>query len=82
MFDQQVKRMLADPRSRALATRFASQWLRLQDVDKVRPDGLLFPHWDASLSEAFVRETELFFDSIVRDNRSVLDLHRPPTTRS
>jgi hypothetical protein len=66
--------MLADPRSRALATRFASQWLRLQDVDKVRPDGLLFPRWDASLSEAFVRETELFFDSLVRENRSVLDV--------
>jgi hypothetical protein len=74
MFDKHVKRMLADPRSRALATRFASQWLRLQDVDKVRPDGLLFPRWDASLSEAFVRETELFFDSIVRENRSALDL--------
>ena len=68
------QRMLADPRSRALATRFAAQWLRLQDVDKVRPDGLLFPNWDGSLSDAFVRETELFFDSIVRENRSVLDL--------
>ena len=74
VFDKQVKRMLADPRSRSLATRFAAQWLRLQDVDKVRPDGLLFPNWDASLSESFVRETELFFDSIVRENRSVLDL--------
>jgi Protein of unknown function (DUF1592)/Protein of unknown function (DUF1588)/Protein of unknown function (DUF1585)/Protein of unknown function (DUF1587)/Protein of unknown function (DUF1595)/Planctomycete cytochrome C len=74
VFDKHVKRMLADPRSRALATRFASQWLRLQDVDKVRPDGLLFPRWDATLSEAFVRETELFFDSLVRDNRSVLDV--------
>jgi hypothetical protein len=74
VFDKHVKRMLADPRSRALATRFASQWLRLQDVDKVRPDGLLFPRWDTSLSEAFVRETELFFDSLVRDNRSVLDV--------
>jgi len=74
VFDKHVKRMLADPRSRALATRFASQWLRLQDVDKVRPDGLLFPRWDASLSEAFVRETELFFDSLVRENRSVLDV--------
>ncbi len=74
VFDRQVKRMLVDPRSRALSTRFASQWLRLQDVDKVRPDGLLFPRWDASLSEAFVRETELFFDSVVRENRSALDL--------
>jgi hypothetical protein len=77
VFDKHVKRMLADPRSRALATRFASQWLRLQDVDKVRPDGLLFPRWDASLSEAFVRETELFFDSLVRENRSVLTSSTP-----
>ena len=74
VWDKQVTRMLADPRSRALSTRFAAQWLRLQDVDKVRPDGLLFTNWDNSLSEAFVRETELFFDSIVRENRSVLDL--------
>ncbi|HEX7138992.1 MAG TPA: DUF1592 domain-containing protein, partial [Vicinamibacterales bacterium] len=74
VYDRQVARMLADPRSRALSTRFAAQWLRLQDVDKVRPDGLLFPNWDGSLSDAFVRETELFFDSIVRENRSVLDL--------
>jgi mono/diheme cytochrome c family protein len=74
VFDKQVKRMLADPRSRALSTRFASQWLRLQDVDKIRPDGLLYPQWDASLSGAFVHETELFFDSVVRENRSALDL--------
>src|SRR5262245_36438667 len=74
VFDRQVKRMLADSRSRALSTRFAAQWLRLQDVDKVRPDGLLFPRWDASLSEAFVRETELFFDSLVRENRSALEV--------
>src|SRR5262249_1669523 len=72
--DRQVKRMLADPRSSALSTRFAAQWLRLQDVDKVRPDGLLFTNWDAALTDAFVRETELFFDSLVRENRSVLDL--------
>jgi mono/diheme cytochrome c family protein len=74
VYDKQVKRMLADPRSRSLSTRFASQWLRLQDVDKVRPDGLLYPNWDGSLTESFVQETELFFDSIVRENRSVLDL--------
>jgi Protein of unknown function (DUF1592)/Protein of unknown function (DUF1588)/Protein of unknown function (DUF1587)/Protein of unknown function (DUF1585)/Protein of unknown function (DUF1595) len=74
VLDKQVQRMLADPRSRALSTRFASQWLRLQDVDKIRPDGLLFPNWDGSLSQAFLRETELFFDSVVREDRSVLDL--------
>ncbi|HEV3058885.1 MAG TPA: DUF1592 domain-containing protein [Vicinamibacterales bacterium] len=74
VFEKQVTRMIADPRSHALSTRFAAQWLRLQDVEKVRPDGLLFTNWDASLTDAFVRETELFFDSIVHENRSVLDL--------
>jgi len=72
--EKQVRRMLADPRADALGGRFASQWLRLQDVDKIRPDALLYPYWDLSLSDAFRRETELFFDSIVRDDRSVLDL--------
>ena len=66
--------MLADPRAEALATRFASQWLRLQDVDKIRPDGLFYPYWDRSLSQAFRRETELFFDHLVREDRSVRDL--------
>jgi hypothetical protein len=72
--EKQVRRMLADPRSEALATRFAAQWLRLQDIDKMRPDSLLYPYWDLSLSSAFRRETELFFDSIVREDRSLLDL--------
>jgi hypothetical protein len=72
--DQQVRRMLADPRASALATRFASQWLRLQDVDKIRPDGLFYPFWDRSLSQAMRRETELFFEHLVREDRSVRDL--------
>jgi hypothetical protein len=70
----QVKRMLADPRSEALSTRFASQWLRLQDLDKINPDALLFPYYDYGLGQALKRETELFFDSIVREDRSLLDL--------
>jgi hypothetical protein len=74
VLEKQVRRMLADPRAEALGGRFASQWLRLQDVDKIRPDALLYPYWDLSLSADFRRETELFFDSIVRDDRSVLDL--------
>ena len=74
VLDAQVRRMIADPRSEALATRFASQWLRLQDVDKVRPDPLLFPHWDHTLTTSVIRETELFFDSLVREDRNVLDL--------
>ena len=74
VLEREVRRMLADPRSEALSTRFAAQWLRLQDVDKIRPDSLLFPDWDLTLSEGFQRETELFFDSLVREDRSVLDL--------
>jgi hypothetical protein len=72
--DKQVKRMLTHPRSEALATRFASQWLRLQDLDKVNPDYLQYPQYDDRLAEAFRRETELFFDSLVREDRSLLDL--------
>ena len=66
--------MLADPRAEALATRFAAQWLRLNDVDEILPDALLYPYYDHSLGQAFKRETELFFDSLVREDRSVLDL--------
>ncbi len=74
--DAQVRRMLADPRSESLATRFAGQWLRLQDVETIRPDALLFPYWDHTLAANLVRETELFFDSLVREDRSALDLLR------
>ena len=66
--------MLADPKSDALATRFGSQWLRLQDLEKIYPDALLFPYYDYKLGEALKKETELFFDSIVREDRSILDL--------
>ncbi len=72
--EKQVRRMIADPRSEALATRFASQWLRLQDVDKIRPDALMYPYWDHTLAENLVRETQLFFDSLVRDDKPILDL--------
>lgn len=70
----QAARMLADPRSDALATRFAAQWLRLQDIEKVHPDALQFPNFRQQLADAMRHETELFFMSIVRENRSVLDL--------
>ncbi|HET9705167.1 MAG TPA: DUF1592 domain-containing protein [Vicinamibacterales bacterium] len=72
--EKQVRRMLADPKSEALATRFASQWLRLQDLDKIFPDYLLYPQYDDTLAAAMKRETELFFDSIVREDRSIIDL--------
>jgi mono/diheme cytochrome c family protein len=72
--EKQVRRMLADKRSEALSTRFASQWLRLQDLDKIFPDYLLYPQYDDVLARSMKRETELFFDSIVREDRSVKDL--------
>jgi mono/diheme cytochrome c family protein len=72
--EQQARRMLADPRATALSTRFASQWLRLQDLDKIHPDARLYPQFDATLADAMRRETELLFDSIVREDRDVLDL--------
>ena len=71
----QTRRLLADPRAEALATRFAAQWLRLQDIEKVHPDALQFPDFHKQLSDAMRRETELFFYSIVRENRSILDLY-------
>jgi hypothetical protein len=74
VLDGQIKRMLTHTKSQALATRFAAQWLRLQDLDKVSPDYLQYPQYDDRLAEAFRRETELFFDSLVRDDRSLLDL--------
>jgi hypothetical protein len=72
--DQQVKRMLADPRSESLVTNFAAQWLFLRDVEGKEPDLYLFRDFDEGLRAAFVRETELFLDSILRENRSVLEL--------
>ena len=72
--DQQVKRMLADPRSESMVTNFAAQWLYLRDIDSKVPDELLFPDFDETLRNAFRRETELFLNSILRENRSVLDL--------
>ncbi len=74
MLEKQVRRMLADARAETMSTRFASQWLRLQDVEKIHPDALLFPGFDNELATSYKRETELFFDSIVREDRNVLDL--------
>ena len=74
VYEKQVARLLADPRSEALSTRFARQWLRLGDVDTVLPDAVAYPYFDRTLGDAFIRESELFFDSLVRDDRSVLDL--------
>jgi mono/diheme cytochrome c family protein len=71
---RQVTRMLADPRSRSLVTNFAAQWLFLRDVESKEPDVYLFRDFDEGVRAAFVRETELFLDSVLRGNRSVLEL--------
>ncbi|MEZ5291999.1 MAG: DUF1592 domain-containing protein [Vicinamibacterales bacterium] len=74
MADRQVRRMLDDPKSEALGTRFASQWLRLQDLDKVEPDALSFPYFDESLADAMRQETEHLFNYLVKEDRSALEL--------
>jgi mono/diheme cytochrome c family protein len=70
----QVRRMLADERSRALVNNFAAQWLYLRNVPAARPDTQIFPDFDENLRQAFRRETELLFETIMREDRSVLDL--------
>ena len=74
VLEQQVARMLRDPRVEALSTRFFGQWLRLQDVGKVWPESSLFPGFSQQLAEGMVKETELLFQNIVRDDRSVLEI--------
>ncbi len=80
VLDQQVRRMLRDPRSAALATNFAAQWLYLRDVHSKSPSPRLFPDFDLSLREAFERETTLFLESVFREDRSVIDLLRANDT--
>ncbi len=70
----QVRRMLADPRSRNLVTNFAVQWLHLRKLEAVTPDLRLFPDFDDNLRQAFREETELFVESILREDRSITDL--------
>jgi hypothetical protein len=70
----QVRRMLADDRSQSLVSNFAGQWLYLRNLDSVIPNMRLYPDFDDNLRQAFRQETELFFESILRDDRSVLDL--------
>ncbi len=71
---RQAKRMMADPRAEAIASRFGSQWLRLQDLHKLHPDAISYPMYDSTLADAMQRETELFFENLLREDRSVLEL--------
>ena len=70
----QVMRMLQSPKAEALATRFAAQWLRMQDLDLVRPDAFWFPDFTEQLASDMRRETELFFHDLVKEDRSVMEL--------
>jgi hypothetical protein len=72
--EQQVRRMLADPRSRSLVNNFAEQWLYLRNLSSTTPDMRLFPDFDDNLRQAFRQETELFFDDIIRQDRPVPEL--------
>jgi hypothetical protein len=74
VLEKQARRMLADPRARALVTNFANQWLYLRDLKSANPDVTVFPDFDDNLRQGFQRETEMLFESVMREDRSVLDL--------
>jgi hypothetical protein len=74
VLEGQVRRMLADPKSAALGTNFASHWLQLQNLKDVQPDVFLYPDYDDNLAQSMTRETELLFDSILREDRNVTEL--------
>lgn len=74
VWERQVQRMLNDPRATSLVTNFAAQWLYLRNLREVKPDARVFPYFDDDLRDAFQRETELFLESTLREDRSVLDL--------
>ncbi|HEY7311007.1 MAG TPA: DUF1592 domain-containing protein [Gemmataceae bacterium] len=73
VLEKQVRRMLKDPRSRALVENFAGQWLQLRTLKDFKPDPDLFPGFDDKLRSAMLQETELFFENIVREDRGILD---------
>ena len=74
VLEREVRRMLRDKRSAALVTNFAEQWLFVRDIEAKQPDGLVFPDFDETLRAAMRTETDLFLDSVLRENRSIVDL--------
>jgi hypothetical protein len=74
VLEQQVRRMIADPRSRELIANFAGQWLELRTLKSSTPEGIIYPDFDDNLRQAFRTEAEMFFESVVREDRSVIDL--------
>ena len=74
VLETQIKRLLADPRSRSLVSNFATQWLDVDDMDPIQPDPAIYPEFDAELRAAFRKEIELFMDSVFRSDQSVVSL--------
>ena len=74
VLEQQVRRMLADPRTHELVKNFAGQWLQLRVMQSSTPEGIDYPDFDDNLRQAFRTEAEMFFESIVREDRSIIDL--------
>ena len=73
VLEAQVKRMLKDPKAKALSENFAGQWLQLRNLKNVAPDKGYFPDWDDNLRAAMAREAELYFESVVQNDRSILE---------
>ena len=74
VLEQQVRRMVADPRSEALSRNFAGQWLRLQNLKDLQPDDYQFPNYDKNLFDSMRRETEIFFDTLMREDHGAMDI--------
>ncbi len=82
MLHAQIRRMLKDPRSESLVTNFAFQWLNIARIDNIEPTPELYPDFDVNLRQALHEEIRLFLDSVIRSDRSVLDLLRARMSRS
>ena len=80
VLEKQVRRMLADPRAERFVSNFAGQWLQLRNLRNARPNSAEFPDFDDNLRQGFRQETEIFFASILQEDRSVLDLLRADYT--
>jgi len=74
VLERQVRRMVADPRSHELVKNFAGQWLQLRTMQSSTPEGVIYPDFDDNLRQAFRTETEMFFESVLREDRSAIDL--------
>jgi hypothetical protein len=80
VLEQQVKRMVADRRAETLVSNFVGQWLYLRNLERILPDPAAFPDFDENLRAALIKETALFFQSMIREDRSILDLLRADYT--